>query len=867
MQDLNYKFYNLKTYCSSEWLYDSKKYRQVFDVNELRYIYTELSFYNKRFDEHTWEARINLKAFRLDMSRKELCNLLINRTVATSDNIVYIREGWGQDQIGDYWKPGEYCWEAYIDDALVGTSYFYVYDVGVVTPDSNKYFKIDSCHLYEAPDQNLLRSARKYLVEFDYRNTRYVWVECTIDSLVDHEFMCELHFNYYNDAHQLKGRSVKMAKVYPGDKTVIEAGWGSDSKATWFEDNFSLEIVFMDTLIAVIPFRMSKEHVEGHNELMTINDLDFFELSNAYAMTAETNKKNLDELLEELNDLIGLKTVKKEVKDYIQYLNFIKIRKERGIEDNSKISIHSAFLGNPGTGKTTVARLLGKIYHAMGLLSKGHVHEVDRADLVAEYIGQTAPKVKEQIELARGGILFIDEAYALYRSGEDSKDFGREVIEIVLKEMSDGKGDIAIFVAGYPKEMDVFLESNPGLKSRFAKIYNFEDYTPQELHAISQLEFQQNKLQITDEAMNYFAKKLTDLYRKRSESFGNARLVISLVNDSKMNMGLRLMKMDNIHELPNEAFSLITLEDIQETFSESAREKPIIQIDEDLLAESLAELNNLKGLNNVKKEVNELIKLVKFYQEEGKDVLNKFSLHSVFTGNPGTGKTTVARIVAKIFKALGILERGEIVEVDREALVGAFVGQTAIKTNAMIDKAKGGILFIDEAYALAAGSRGDYGYEAIDTLLKRMEDLRGELIVIVAGYTDRMRDFLESNPGLRSRFDRKFDFEDYQSNELFEIYENMLAQEDLSLDKDAKAFMEDFFVKLERGKSKFFGNARAVRKIVEQTIKNQHLRLAELKVEKRTPKVKRSIVLNDVKDFDANKDSMLESGKGVKIGF
>jgi len=129
------------------------------------------------------------------------------------------------------------------------------------------------------------------------------------------------------------------------------------------------------------------------------------------------------------------------------------IRKEKGYDDNSGISLHSAFLGNPGTGKTTVARLLGKIFHKMGLLSKGHIHEVDRADLVAEYIGQTAPKVKEAIDAARGGILFIDEAYSLYRSGEDSKDFGREVIEIVLKEMSDGKGDLAVFVAGYPKEM------------------------------------------------------------------------------------------------------------------------------------------------------------------------------------------------------------------------------------------------------------------------------------------------------------------------------------------------------------------------------------------------------------------------------
>jgi SpoVK/Ycf46/Vps4 family AAA+-type ATPase len=275
----------------------------------------------------------------------------------------------------------------------------------------------------------------------------------------------------------------------------------------------------------------------------------------------------------------------------------------------------------------------------------------------------------------------------------------------------------------------------------------------------------------------------------------------------------------------------------------------------------------LIGLGNVKKEVTELIKLVKFYQEEGKDVMNKFSLHSVFTGNPGTGKTTVARIVAKIFKALGILERGDLVECDREKLVGAFVGQTAIKTNEMIDKAKGGVLFIDEAYALSSGSPSDFGNEAIDTILKRMEDLRGEMIVIVAGYTDRMQTFLESNPGLRSRFDRKFEFEDYTGEELIEIFTEMIHSESLKMDKKCQEFMEVYFKDLVRQKSKYFGNARAVRKIMEKAVKNQNLRLAELPLEKRTDKLRKTLMLDDVKSFDPTKDDFLESGKGVRIGF
>lgn len=864
----NYKYRSLKVYTSNEWLFETKKYRQVFDSNEVKHIYAELAFFNKRFDEGEWTARINLKAFSTKTARVELCNIHATRVVKPEDNIVYVREGWGQEATGSYWKEGEYCWEAYIDDELVATTYFYLYDVGIVTPFENKYFFIaDSC-LYEGPDSNLNIDERKYLVEFDAKETRFVWVETEIENMLDKDWMCELTFNFYNDARQLKGNSVRMARIPKGESYLFETGWGSDVKGSWFEDNYTVECIFMDTLIAVIPFKMGTKMQEGESNLMTIGSEMFNNMSALpMGMEDEVDTKSLEELIKEMDGLTGLENVKQEVKDYVQYLNFLMLRKEKGYEDTSGLSLHSAFLGNPGTGKTTVARLLGKIFHKMGLLSKGHIHEVDRADLVAEYIGQTAPKVKEAIDAARGGILFIDEAYALYRSGEDSKDFGREVIEIILKEMSDGKGDIAIFVAGYPKEMEVFLDSNPGLKSRFSHYYNFNDYTPQELEEIASSEFNKNKLNLLPEAKALLSKKLVDAYRSRTNSFGNARMVISIVNESKMNMGIRLMKEENVKDLPAEKFSEITEADIKEVFEDNKKKKPHIPVDEELLKESLVELNALVGLSNVKKEVNELIKLVRYYQEENKDVMNKFPLHSVFTGNPGTGKTTVARILAKIFKAIGIIERGDLIECDREKLVGAFVGQTAIKTNEMIDKAQGSVLFIDEAYSLTSGHGGDFGNEAIDTLLKRMEDKRGEFIVIVAGYTDRMVSFLESNPGLRSRFDRKFDFEDYNAEELETIFTNMIHQEGMKLDKKGTEFMTDYLKALVRQKSKYFGNGRAIRKVVEKTIKSQNLRLAELPIDKRTDKMKKTITLDDVKNFDPTKDDFLESGKGVRIGF
>jgi SpoVK/Ycf46/Vps4 family AAA+-type ATPase len=600
----------------------------------------------------------------------------------------------------------------------------------------------------------------------------------------------------------------------------------------------------MDQIIATIPFEVGEQYMEERPVVIAKA-----KPKEPIKPLTQDQNQSIDLVLKELDNLIGLEDIKKKVKEYTTYLNFLKIRKEKGFDDSEKINLHAVFTGNPGTGKTTVAKMLGKIYQQLGLLSKGHVLEVDRSDLVAEYIGQTAPKTKEVIKKARGGILFIDEAYALARKNDDSKDFGKEAIEILLKEMSDGEGDLAVIVAGYPSEMNNFLESNPGMKSRFSMFYEFVDYLPQELMRIAKFTMEKRGVKLGETAEEYLYKKLVDAYRNRDKMFGNARYVNTIIDESKMNMGLRLMQHSNPAALTNEELSTIKSSDIEKIFEGKKKGIADIPIDEELLKQALATLHHLIGLENVKNEIDELVKLVRFYREIGKDVRQSFSLHAVFTGNPGTGKTTVARILAQIYKALGILERGNLVECDRQALVGAYVGQTAIKTSELINKAQGGVLFIDEAYALSEGGENDFGKEAIETLLKRMEDQRGDFIVIVAGYTDNMRQFLESNPGLRSRFDRELHFNDYTAEQLYQIAMKLLQGNSIVPDTKAADHLKNYLVALYEARNKYFGNARNVRKVIEEIIKNQHLRLAKLTSQERTLEMINTIYFEDVEEF------------------
>ena len=528
-------------------------------------------------------------------------------------------------------------------------------------------------------------------------------------------------------------------------------------------------------------------------------------------------ERSVEDILKDLDKYIGMDEVKSAVREIAYAVKNSVERAERGLGEQEKMSMHIILTGNPGTGKTTIARKLGEILAAIGYLDSGHVVEVDRAKMVSPYQGETPKVVDRLCDKAMGGILFVDEAYTLAPVSQagDRDNQGAQALEKLMKRMEDDRGKFVVIAAGYRTEMDNLFRINPGFRSRFNYFLNIEDYTPEQLYEIMLVFAKEKKYLFSEQAEALTKKMITELYNSRDKDFANGRTMRSLFDQICKKQAQRLQG-QSISTMSNE--ELMTIED-QDIPYEAPQ-----AVD---YTECLKKLDGLVGLGGVKKEISNLAAYLNLQIKRGET--NTFQgKHYVFTGNPGTGKTTVARIMADVFKTLGVVSRGQLVEADRAKLVAGYSGQTAIKTNQLVDQAMGGVLFIDEAYTLKSNDGDSFGAEAIDTLLKRLEDDRGKFICIVAGYTDQMHDFIDTNPGLKSRFTQTIHFDDYTPDELTQIFINLAKGKNFTIDEDTEAAIHREFEQLYLRRDKNFGNAREARRIFDGAVERQSQRLVKL---------------------------------------
>ncbi len=554
----------------------------------------------------------------------------------------------------------------------------------------------------------------------------------------------------------------------------------------------------METAIANQMVRIVKEN-EVDYSLIKLVDFDL-------------EKKKEFDLEAELSNIIGLGNVKNFLRNQYSILKAQEKRKNLGVSVDVTQSLNMIFMGNPGTGKTTVARLISGMLKDMGFLRVGQMIEVSRTDLVAEYVGQTASKTTNVFNSALGGVLFIDEAYSLSQGGEN--DFGKEAIDTLVKLMEDHRGEIIVILAGYSKEMTDFLKTNSGLESRFPLKLEFPDYTPDELLKIFDKMLQKRGFTITEEARKNAFEKLEFMKKTELTHAGNGRMVRNLIDEIIRNQSNRIAFKE---EVSGEEINLIIPEDIGKKF-ESENE----DFDYEKAFESII------GLDEVKNYIRMLAARIKISKERkklGMIVNEEQSLHMIFKGNPGTGKTMMARVVANMLYKLGVISTNKVVETDRAGLVAGYVGQTAIKTTEKVKEAFNGVLFIDEAYALSQGGNNDFGKEAIDTLIKLMDDNRDRLVVILAGYSKEMTEFLNINSGLLSRFPNVIEFSDYTVDELIIIAKKMYEKNGYNITDEATQKMRAIIIEAKADVR--FGNGRFVRNIVERSLNNQVLRLAK----------------------------------------
>lgn len=549
----------------------------------------------------------------------------------------------------------------------------------------------------------------------------------------------------------------------------------------------------------------------------------------------------------ELDDLIGLARIKTRVKDYLNAVRLASRRMELGLP-TSMPRLHMAFLGNPGTGKTTVAEIIGKVFAEWGILSVGRVIRMEKSQMVGQYIGETEYKMNNLLARARGNILFIDEAYQLAEGGES--DFGRIVMNSLLTELGKNNLDMVVILAGYTAPMKKLLESNEGIESRFPNVFNFEDYTTDELLEIGKLMIHRQGFNLTEGAELNMQAIIRAESEKPSPRFGNGRFVSNLLqNEILATLGARTAKMDNPTA---EDLSTILPEDVVV----NKAQKDVI-FDDVAIDEALKRLDSLAGLPNVKHAIHNFVQSARYLHSIGEPYVGKGLLSWRFIGKSGTGKSTVAEIMAEILKGMRLIANSHITEIKGERIFNVSESDCDAVLQEAVKKSCNGLIFIDVDDSKFDGTRSYYGRSVEQIRLKVKEltiESGGECALILAELDAPNKNVAEQlSDGGVYEFDHTLVFKDFTPDELFQILCGCLEKFLVSFSPAAERHIKGFLKSLN---SSIGASARTM-KLMSRTIYQQVI-LRESGLAR--PPKSHQVQLADIETFK------WDSKKG-KIGF
>lgn len=553
----------------------------------------------------------------------------------------------------------------------------------------------------------------------------------------------------------------------------------------------------------------------------------------------ELERPNTEEAIAKLNGLIGLEEVKKQVLDHAALVKLNHLRAQKGIYSKMP-PMHMIFTGNPGTGKTTIAKYVGEIYHSLGVLSSGHMVTTERSKLVGEFIGETEKNALNAVRSASGGVLFIDEAYNLFVKDDNRKDFGMRVIETLLTYLGSDETDMIVILAGYTNEMNSMLEANPGMKSRFPYILHFDDYTPEQLMQIGRQVIEDEHYSITPEAERKLAKYVINEYDHKDDHFGNGRFITRLIKSHIIPaLSNRLLgKADEGTPLEE----LMTIEEC-DIPNIVAKELKLKELDETILTEYIEKLNTLTGLQNAKKALTDYVTISRMARRQGTLTIKPENLYWDFIGKTGTGKSSVAEILGKLLMGLGILKRGHMVSVNADELMG--VDSYQVMERAIKD-ARDGLLFID----MDAPNERNLNQNHLKMwIFNKLRDLQQNSAIVFA-QVKAQEDVIAKSMAVNgiASYGNCIVFNDFTSQELRTILISILRNEyQLELEPEAEERLRGYIESMKSSETRETPiNARTIDHIAQTIAHVAQLRIAN-------DDAPRSISLQDVDHFNWDK--------------